>query len=88
MDFSQLIDNFIVFDDKEEGFISWIPKEGYVLMVRGEDGVWYHAHYFQRVTEGHGSDDRIIIQLEGLPEEPYNGSFLDPVPVRVYKRIS
>ncbi len=78
-----------------DGFVSFLFTEGYLFQFKSDrDNCWYTGTLVQFWRDEDEDEDHIvlIVQLEGLPEDPFNllvGHDDDiDVPVRVFNQIA
>ena len=78
-------------------YIALVPNDQHVILIQAQhDDDWYRATYVQmsRFNDDDNPDvwiEEIIIQLEGLPEDPSNfpvDTFIGlDIPAQVYMRV-
>lgn len=80
---------------ERDGYISFVINDGTIIQtVADRDNDWYTATYIQVCKNDEADEpDIIVIQLEGLPENPTNmlvdGSLSETdIPIKVFKRVT
>ena len=60
-------------DFDSDGYIGYLPKPGLLMQCQAtRDNQWYTISYIQICHDPETGDDDFVIQLEGLPEDPFN----------------
>ena len=87
----QLISLGVIYQEEpeatlEDGFISYLPSDGYVIQVESQrgDGIMT-ANKFELLED----EDRVYwcIQLEGLPEDPNTIDTEVQQPFQIFKKV-
>ncbi len=88
--FEQLRD-YLEYESHDTNWISFTVKNDYMIQIKStRDNCWYTGNYIQLIEDSYGI--AVVIQLEGLPEDPYSSAVVPSVnnveiPVRIYKLI-
>ena len=58
-------------DMEQTGYLSYIPSENILIQIRSQtDNVMHTAEYFQIIQGDENTPYVLVVQLEGLPEDP------------------
>ena len=73
----------------EEGYDSWVPDDDVLIQCKSARGIWYTATYIQlcdpKISWQEPGNRVLIVQLEGLPDDPINTTALHDLPMRIFR---